>query len=221
MPKKMKILIPVVLSIFLVTIFGSVAVMADDGSTPTPPVQKGLLARVAEILQIPLDKLIGAFKQARQEMHQEIKEKVAEKVQEKRHIQEEKIDELFNRYVEKALERNLIDEAEASEIREWWEDRPEALDKLMPMKLPMPGIMKEIGGKWDELFKRSVEKAREKELISEDEADEILTWWEDRPEALDKVIPKLFTPRAIKERLPHRQSTIQKQSSPVTPLAIY
>ncbi len=112
MSKRLKVLIAVLVAILMLTAGGVATVMADDGSTATENEtgRKGLQARVAEILGIPSDNLTSAFEQARQEIR----------------------DEAFIRYLDKAVEKGLIDEVEAGEIEAWWGNRPEALDRLVP-----------------------------------------------------------------------------------------
>ena len=110
MSKRMRVLIAVLVAVVLLTV-GSAAtatVMADDGSTATSNTTntRGLFPRVAEILDIPQEKLANAVAQARQEMRKEA----------------------FTRCLDKALEKGRIDEDDAGEIKEWWGQRPEVLD---------------------------------------------------------------------------------------------
>ena len=67
MSKRMKILVVVLAAVLLLTVGGTATVMAQEAPKPTPPAN-GLLARVADILDIPQERLVDAFKQARQEM---------------------------------------------------------------------------------------------------------------------------------------------------------
>jgi len=67
--------------------------------------RQGLLGRVAEILDIPEEDLANAFKQAQREMREEV----------------------FNRALDKAVERGRISPEQAGETREWWGQRPESL----------------------------------------------------------------------------------------------
>ena len=72
MSKRVKILVSVVIAVVLLTVGIAVPVMAQEESTPTPERgTKGLLTRVAEILDIPQEKLVNAFEQAQQEMRDE------------------------------------------------------------------------------------------------------------------------------------------------------
>ncbi|MFB0558975.1 MAG: hypothetical protein ACETVS_00325 [Dehalococcoidales bacterium] len=112
MSKKMKVFVAVLAATLLLTVGGAATVMADDEATSTSNATStnGLLARVAEILDIPQEDLVNAFQQARQEMREEA----------------------FISYLDKAVEDGLITQEEADEIREWWEQRPEGMQHLTP-----------------------------------------------------------------------------------------
>lgn len=47
----------------------------------------------------------------------------------------------------------------------------------------------------DEAIEQRVEKALQEGVITDVEAAEILDWWEDRPEALQELPPRLLGPR--------------------------
>ncbi|MDI6814613.1 MAG: hypothetical protein QMC90_00800 [Dehalococcoidales bacterium] len=127
MSKRVKVLVSVVVAILLLTVGFAIPVMAQEEPTaiilpvmaeeePTLALQaeaKGLLARVAEILDIPEEDLVNAFKQARQEM------------------MEERWQEAFYRWLDKAVAVGLLTQEEADEIKEWWEQKPEALGSLL------------------------------------------------------------------------------------------
>ena len=117
MSKKVKVIVSVLIAVALLTVGGVTTVLAQsDGATPTPEPSTtasvatanttSLLARVAEKLGITEEELTNAIKQARQEMR----------------------DEAFIRWLDKAVEKGLIDEDEAKAIKEWWEQRPAVLD---------------------------------------------------------------------------------------------
>ena len=109
MSKKVKVLISVLVAALLLTVGATAAVMAQEEPTPPPETcGRGFIARVAEILGIPQEDLVNAFKQAQQEM----------------------IDDALDRALDRAVEEGRITEPEANEIREWLEQRPEALDGL-------------------------------------------------------------------------------------------
>ena len=80
MSNKIKVLISVLVAVVLLAVSSTVIVMAQEEPTPEEPVQEesaphtikaSILARVAEILDIPEDDLVSAFKQAQEEMRQE------------------------------------------------------------------------------------------------------------------------------------------------------
>jgi len=109
MSKKVKVLIAVMLAILLMAV-GSAVVMAQEEPEPTPEAgAKGLLARVADILDIPQEDLIDAFGQARQEMRQEA----------------------CIRFLDRAVEGGRITQGEADQIIEWRGQRPEVLGSDM------------------------------------------------------------------------------------------
>jgi len=125
MSKKVKVVVSVLVAVVLLTVGGAATVMAQDEPVEEEPVQdepvqddpelapysgaNGLLARVAEILDVSREELVDAFKQAREEMREEA----------------------FVRYLDKAVEKGLITQPEADEIAEWWSNRPEAVERPM------------------------------------------------------------------------------------------
>ena len=109
MSKRVKILVSALVVVLLLTVGATATVMAQEDPTPTPQAEaKGLLARVAEILDIPQEELVDAFRQAQQEIRQEA----------------------FIRFLNKAVENGRITQEEANEIEEWWEQKPEALESV-------------------------------------------------------------------------------------------
>ena len=187
MSKKMKVLIAVLVAILTLTVSGAVAVLAQEGEEPEPDEEEllgelneimprvnmfvstessELLSRVAEILGISEEELSDAFAQARQEM------------------MVERCEEAFYEFLEKAIEEGLITEEEAEEIKEWWEQRPEALNwaqlrNAFCMMRSHPESRMEI-----------LEQAIEEGLISEEDADGIKAWTGNRPAALSQLSPK-------------------------------
>jgi len=116
--KKRTVLVSVLMvalvPVLLLTVGGVATVMADE-PTPPPEVEveanaNGLLTRVAQILDIPEDDLIGAFKQARQEMRQET----------------------FIRFLDRALGNERITQEEYDAIIAWGEQRPAGLASPVP-----------------------------------------------------------------------------------------
>ena len=69
---------------------------------------KVFVSKVANILGLEEGQVADSFRQARQEMFQEAQEQ----------------------RLQQAIEDGLITEEEAGQIREWWQDRPEALQSL-------------------------------------------------------------------------------------------
>lgn len=124
MSKKLKILIPVLVALVLLTVGGAATVMAEDQPTPPPETKsevkiKGLLTRVAEILGIPEEELANAVKQAQSEMREEA----------------------FNQALAKAVEKGRLTEEAANEIKEWWGQRPAALGQgQFPPMFGAPGM---------------------------------------------------------------------------------
>lgn len=113
MSKKVKVLVSVLVAVVLLAAGSTTIVMAQEEPAPeeTPQAEaNGLLTRVAEILGIDEEDLVNAFNQARQEMR----------------------DEAFLRWLDEAVEKGLIDEVEAEEIKGWWGQKPEAFDRLCP-----------------------------------------------------------------------------------------
>ena len=109
MSKKAKVMVSVLAAVLLLTVGSVTTVMADDGtqSTPDTTSTKSFLARVAEKLGITEEELSNAFEEARQEMR----------------------DEACLRALDKAVAEGYISQEEAGEIRGWWGQKPEALDR--------------------------------------------------------------------------------------------
>jgi len=72
------------------------------------------LTRVAEILGIPVETLTGAFNQAQQQIQLQMRETA------------------LVRALERAVEQEQITESEAAQITEWWNQRPDAVDRAFP-----------------------------------------------------------------------------------------
>lgn len=115
MSKKAKILVSVLATVILLAAGGAATVMAqdepteDEALTTSETGTDGFMARVAGILGIPQDDLVNAFKQAKQDMQ----------------------DEAIDRAIDMALQKGLIDEAEAAEIRGWLGEKPEAVNHFL------------------------------------------------------------------------------------------
>ena len=149
MSKKVKVLIGVLVAVLIMTFGGTAIAMADDEDETQPALQNGfgdvtsrLLARVAEIMEIPEGDLINAFQQAWGEMGGEvqsmfmkreglIQEKI-NKFQEQEMKREQIRQKIQNRVLEKAVEKGRISDNATAEIKGWWESRPGALDDVIP-----------------------------------------------------------------------------------------
>jgi len=72
MSKKFKVIVSVLIAVLLLTFGGTaVALAQDEPEADQTQTENGLLARIAEILGVPTEKLVEAFQQARQEMREE------------------------------------------------------------------------------------------------------------------------------------------------------
>ena len=125
MSKKVKVLISMLVAALLLTVGGVTMVMAEgeEETTPLPEAgEKGLLERVADILEIDKEDLIDAFKQAQQEMW----------------------DEALISRLNKAVEEERITREQADEIIKWWTQRPEGIGEWWGEKPEVlePGMFK-------------------------------------------------------------------------------
>jgi hypothetical protein len=225
MSKKMKVLIAVLVAILTLTVSGAVAVLAQEDEEVEPDEEEllgklneimpgvkmfvstessELLSRVAEILDISEEELSDAFAQAKQEIVAERSEKA------------------FYEFLERAVEEGLITEEEAEEIKEWWEQRPEAFNwaKLRNAFCIMRSDPESLTGNgWEgfkgvrqniqlrlkecknpELKMEMLEKAIQEGLISEEDADGIREWTGNRPAALGQLSPKPRIMNAVRGR---------------------
>jgi hypothetical protein len=192
MSKKVKIILAVLLAVVVLTA-GVVSVAM--AQTPPPQTEgNGLLARVAAILggNVTEQRLIDAFKQANIEAR----------------------NNAINRALEKAVSDNRVSSAEAEQIRQWWQGRPAALDKLISGFLPRcaPSLkpiavkaeltrVAEILGITEETleaafkqasqelradaFNRGLNTAVEQGRLTQEQADKIREKVEDRPGAIN------------------------------------
>ena len=154
MSKKVKILIAVGLAALLLIVGVGIPVLADTTPTPTPPVaitkQTGILDRVAQILNISRDTLVNAMKQAAQELKgqkptsDDYYNKVAgllvtvtkdQLVNALKQAAQETRDANINARLDKARGNGIITQDEESEIKDWYANKPSALDKLFDSRL--------------------------------------------------------------------------------------
>jgi len=213
MSKKMKILIAVLVAILTLTVSGAMAVLAqDDDETefdeeelieetnePMPGLRMfaaalasdKLLSRMSDILGISEEELSDAFTQAKQEM------------------MAERCEEAFYEFLDRAVAEELLTEGEAQDIKEWWEQKPEALNSALLQKAffmmrPCPEPLANNGWKEFKGIKRNIqqrlgncaepelrmEMTIEEGLISEEDAAEIKAWTGNKPAALNQLSPK-------------------------------
>ncbi len=122
MSKRVKVFISVLVVALLLTVGATATVMAEGEEETTPPPEanaEGLLERVADILGIDKEDLIGAFKQAQQEI----------------------AEEAFISRLNKAVEGGCITREQADGIIEWWELRPEVLvPGMYPHAFGLPAL---------------------------------------------------------------------------------
>ena len=180
MSKKMKVLISLLVAVLVFTIGGTAMALAQEDEDEeeelvTGVAANGLLSRIAEILDIPEDELREAFAQAREE------------------LREEKLEAAFYQLIDKAEEEELITTEEAEEIREWWEQKPEALDPALlqrafnyvcPRYKQIPGLKQGMRLELKQrLANKFMERAMERECITQGGADEVSQWQNGQPEA--------------------------------------
>jgi len=194
MSKKMKVLVSVLVAVLVFTIGGTaIALAQEEEEEPVPEVAaNSFLARVAEILGVPEEDLTDAFKQARQELMQE------------------RWEEAFNQLLDKAVAEGLLIPEEADEIREWWEEKPEALDPALlrrgfgfacPRDGQMPGLKQGIRLEIRQrLANRFMKRDMERECITQGDADEIRQWQNSKPEALNSLSPRARIFKAVRGR---------------------
>jgi hypothetical protein len=195
--RKMKVLISLLVAVLVFTIGGTAMALAQEDEDEeeelvTEVEANGLLSKIAEILDIPEDELREAFAQAREE------------------LREERFEVTFYQLIDKAEEEELITPEEAEAIREWWEQKPEALDPALlqrafnyacPRDGQMPGI------KWgmrsalkQRLANKFMERAMERECITQGDAGKISQWQENKPEALNNLSPRARVLKAQRGR---------------------
>jgi len=212
MSRKLKVLSLILVAVLLLTIGGATVALAqeEEQSEPQeeqfeaeveeelmPPMAHGmLLDKVAGILGITEEELKEAFAQAREEM------------------MEERCEETFYQLLDKAVEEGLLTEEEAEEIREWWEQRPEALSlgllkrafghigprmrnmpdggwKHQAEMMPPPGQgLQAWHGMGPEACDELLEKALDSGRLTQEQADKLKEWLEKRPEAAKGISPR-------------------------------
>jgi len=195
--KKMKILVSVLVAVLVFTIGGTAMALAqedgDEEADSVPEVASNpLLSKVADILNVPEEDLVNAFTQAREE------------------LREEKFNETFYQLIDKAEEEGLITPDEAQAIKDWWEQRPEALDPALlqrafsfacPRDGQMPGLKRGMRLELKQrLANQFMERAMEREGFTQGDADKISQWQENKPEALNSLSPRARILKAVRGR---------------------
>jgi hypothetical protein len=193
MSRKMKVLVSVLVAVLLLTMGGATMVLAQDDEEIEPEEELiedeeeqeieveevvpelfvgdgALIARVAEILGTSEEELRDAFRQAREELI------------------EERFEGALYSMLDKAVEEGLLSDNESQEIREWWEEKPEALTPGLlqsAFRAMHPRLKPLTGNRFPpspELRQKALEKALEKGLISPEKVEAIKKWLESRPE---------------------------------------
>ena len=148
-----------------------------DGSNPRDSIKD----RVAEILGVDREDLDTAMRTAREE-HREAK-------------QDERLATL--------VDAGTITQEQADELDAWEDARPEAMSELKHFgKSRHPGMMPPTN---DSSVEARVAALVEQELITQEEADAIVSWVNDRPEWLDELKGELRPERGGRGHShPHR-----------------
>jgi hypothetical protein len=157
--------------------------LADDGQAG-PEKQDGLLARVAQILNIDLQKLKDAFKQALTELHTEKQNDRLKNLVENDTLTQEQADQLkawFDsrpdipgvgpRNLEQALKDGKITQAQYDAFKAWLAAKP---DVPLPEKQPGPG--KGAGPE------AGLQKLVENGKLTQEQADALKAWFDSRPD---------------------------------------
>jgi len=176
----MKVLVSVLVAILLLTVGGTTIALAQDDEEleedelTTEEVEgilpdeesDNLLARVAEILGISEEELRDIFRQAREE------------------VRDERFDEALYSMLDKAVEEGLLSDNESQEIREWWEEKPEALTPGLLQRAfwAVHSHLKPLTGNRFGNSPELRQKALEKGLISPEKVEAIKERQESRPE---------------------------------------
>jgi predicted secreted protein len=202
MSKKLKIILSALLAVVVLTAgVASIALAQTPPPQQPPPEGKGLLARVAEILggNVTEQRLIDAFKQANLEIR----------------------NEAINKALERAVKNNRINQGQADQIWQWWQQRPAALDSLISDVLPrlaprlQPIAVKNqltrvagiLGISEDKLvaafkqayqelrtdaFNRALDKAVAQNRLTQEQADKIREKVKDKPGVIDWFWSRMY-----------------------------
>lgn len=222
MSNKMKILLSILVPVVVLAVAGGSLVMATDGAvTPQAATAdnvtgiKGLLPRVAAILGIPEQKLVEAIKEAEKQLRDEAFFKALDKAVENGRLTREEADKLKAWWQQRP---DFIDRGGNAAIgRILGKNRGLGNLDIVPPKigadniggnqallsrvasiLGIPvetlknAIMQAQQEIQNEAFLRMLEKAVEKGIITQAEADQIKQWWQARPEAADRLLQQIL-----------------------------
>jgi len=162
------------------------AALADDGqNSQVKP--NGLLARVAQILNIDLQKLTDAFKQAISEMRAEKQNTRFQNLVENGTLTQEQADQLKAwldsrpdipgvgpRNLDQALKDGKITQEQYDAFQAWLKAKP---DVPLPEKQPGPGWGPQGAGP-EAGLQRLVEEGK----LTQEQADQLKAWFESRPD---------------------------------------
>ena len=158
--KRKSLIVLLSLGVLALASVGGVMVATADSKSG----KEGIRDRAAEILGVEPSELTDALSQARQEA----------------------ADARIEALIESAVEEGDITESEATEVRNWLADRPELAS--------MNGFRAKFGLMWlhsegNEKAKAILEKLVESGKITEDEQTAYAEWIEERPDAVDQLLP--------------------------------
>ncbi|MFC2025321.1 hypothetical protein ACFLTG_02800 [Chloroflexota bacterium] len=182
MSKKVKALVAMLVAVVLLTVGGIATVMAQEetslpqeASTANTTSPDGLLARVADVLGISHEELVDAFEEAQQELMQEA------------------FARSLDEYLQEAVDEGLITPDEATEIMEWWDNGPEALNRLFTHSGAFPAIrgrqMMPVPG-----------KISREGPFAEEQANSIRERWQNRQEVQKRLHLRPRISEAIRNR---------------------
>ena len=158
MSRKMKIFIAAGLAVLLLVVGVAIPVMAEDTPTPTPPAAitagEGVLDRAAAILGVSKDTLTNAIKQAKEELKGQkptaddffakvasiLNKDKATVISAFQEAAKETRDANLDSKLAKLVQKGTITSDEAGQIKDWFSQRPSAVDKLFNFRA--------IGGFW-------------------------------------------------------------------------
>jgi hypothetical protein len=139
---------------------------AQEAETQQMSIKDTFVAKVADILGLGEDEVQSAFDQARSEIH----------------------DEMLEARLDRLVEAGTITEEDKADILAWLADKPEVLDDLGMMGkgghgFGIGGPAIGIGGNIEDRLARAVENG----VLTQDQADDILAWYEARPAVVDEL----------------------------------